>query len=226
MVLLLGFFLMGGNTEVKATHYMGGEITWACTAQGDFKFTMKLYRECYTSNGGSADNFAAQVNMSTNVPGFASIQMNRISLSDMSPQCGCPGGPTVFCPGMSNGAANMGAVQEHIYTSDGAYPNGVPLTGVPPITGWYFGYSICCRNPCTNIANSNSLSFYLRAWMYPYNNTNVSTCFDNSPRFDERPSTVICTGYPYTYNHVASDVELDSLVYAWDTPLNTSISTP
>jgi gliding motility-associated-like protein len=120
---------------------------------------------------------------------------------------------------MTGASANMGAVQEHIYTSDGSYPNGVNLTGVPPAGGWMFYWGSCCRNPCTNIINSNSMSWRLRAMMYPYNNQNVNNCFDNSPKFAEIPRTVICTGYPFTYNHNATDAELDSLKYEWGIPL-------
>jgi len=120
---------------------------------------------------------------------------------------------------MPSAAPNLGAVQEHIFTSDNSYPNGVPLTGVPPASGWSFYWGSCCRNPCSNIINSVSLSWRLRAYMYPYNNLNVSTCFDNSPAFAEIPRTVICTGYPFTYNNLAWDAELDSLKYEWGQPL-------
>ena len=219
--------LLFGNIEkAQATHYMGGEITWECTPQGNFRFTMIIYRECYTTSGGNAANFGQTIQMQTNVPGFGTIQMNRVSLQDMSPTCGCPGGPNIFCPGMPGASANMGAMQENVYTSDQTFPNGVPLTGVPPATGWYFKYGVCCRNPCQNIQNAQSLRFRLRAFMYPYQGTPVNTCFDNSPRFLERPATVICTGYPYTYNHVAFDDELDSLVYEWAQPLNNGINQP
>jgi hypothetical protein len=220
------FFLMGLHPVLHATHYMGGEITWECTPQGNFRFTMFLYRECYTTGGGAAVTFDSVINLQTNVPGFATIQMNRVSLLDISPECGCPGGPNITCIGMPAGAANMGAIHQNIYTSDVAYPQGVPLTGVPPATGWYFAYSGCCRNPGNNIQNASNLGFTLSARMYPFQGTTVNTCFDNSPKFLERPSTVICTGYPYTYNHVASDDELDSLVYEWAEPLNSNIDTP
>jgi hypothetical protein len=90
-----------------ATHYMGGEITWECLPNGNYRFTMKLYRECYTTNGSSAATFAATETMYTTVPGLPSISMSRISLIDMSPQCNQNPAfqPKIFCPGMSNGAA-------------------------------------------------------------------------------------------------------------------------
>ena len=59
--------------------------------------------------------------------------------------------------------------------------------------------------------------------MYPYNNRNEYRCFDDSPTFDENPSTVICTGYPFTYNPNAWNTELDSLVYSWAEPLDSNL---
>jgi gliding motility-associated-like protein len=206
---------------VHATHYMGGEITWECLPNGNYRFTMKIYRECYTTNGGSAAQFGNTEIMYTTVPGLPQITMTRISLTDMSPQCNTNPlfQPKLFCPGMSNGNANMGALQENIYTSDASYPNGVTLNGVPPPGGWEFSNRTCCRNPCTNIINASSLSYRLRARMYSYNGQNANPCFDSSPVFAERPSTVICTGYPFKYNHNAFDPDLDSLVYEWGQPL-------
>jgi len=222
----LSIFLMALQPELRANHYMGGEITWECTPQGNFRFTIILYRECYTFNGNPANLFDSTINMVTNVPGFSTITMNRISQQDMSPDCSCPGGPNITCTGMPGGAANIGAVQQNVYTSDAAYPNGLPLTGVPPATGWYFAYTGCCRNPCHNILNAHNKQFFLRAMMYPYQSTPVNTCFDNSPRFLERPSTVICSGQPFIYNPVAFDKDLDSLVYEWAQPLDSNITSP
>jgi hypothetical protein len=113
----------------------------------------------------------------------------------------------------------MGALQENYYTSDASYPNGVTLNGVPPPQGWEFYSETCCRNPCTNITGASSLGFRLRAYMYSYNGQNANPCFDSSPVFAEKPSTVICMGYPFTYNHNAFDPNLDSLVYEWAQPL-------
>jgi gliding motility-associated-like protein len=219
---LLGALMFLMALPVDATHYMGGEITWECLPNGDFRFIMKLYRECYTTNGNAAANFANTETMQTTVPGFPSITMTRITgwPVDISPACNTnPSFPHIVCTGMTPpGNANWGAVQEHVYTSDGAYPNGVPLTGVPPVNGWVFSHTSCCRNPCTNIPGSNGMNWYLRAIMYPYNNQNVSVCYDNSPKFQEIPRTVICTGYPFTYNHNASDKELDVLNFEWAQP--------
>jgi gliding motility-associated-like protein len=214
--IFLLFLLLIQPLTSFGTHYMGGEITWECMANGRYRFTMKLYREC----GGGSINFSATETMNVaNYPGITSISMSRVSQTDISPSCNTIG-PALSCS--SPGAANAGTVEEHIYTSDNAYPSGVQLSGIPPANGWIFSYSSCCRNPCTNILNSASLDWYLRAVMYPYGTTNAYPCFDNSPSFAEKPNTVICTGYPFTYNHNAYDKELDSLTYEWGRPMATS----
>ncbi|MCF8297252.1 MAG: T9SS type A sorting domain-containing protein [Saprospiraceae bacterium] len=223
IVLLVLFFSF--SKDLKATHYMGGEITWECKSNGNFKFIMKLYRECYYG-AGSAAQFGSTETLNTTAPGFASITMTRLSgyPKDISPSCNNSSSFLhIYCNNsspMPNAAANLGAIQENLYTSDASYPNGVPLTGVPPAGGWMFYYGSCCRNTCTNIAGMPS--FRIRSIMYPYNNQNVSTCFDNSPAFAEPPPTVLCSGIPYTFNNLAWDIELDSLVYSWGQPLQST----
>jgi len=221
LVLVIGL-LFFGSKAVKATHYMGGEITWECIPAGQpdagkFIFTVKLYRECYTTNGGSAANFGNSISLSSNGP-VSSIPLTRLTgwPKDISPVCN---NDTSFahisCVGMPNGTANMGAVQEYVYKSQ-----PIQLIGVPPATGWKFSYSSCCRNPSTNIINGQQKYYYLRAIMYPFANTNTFPCFDNSPTFAEPPFTVLCSGYPLTYsNNSAYDIEYDSLVYEWGEPL-------
>lgn len=214
-ILIITIALLSITSSVNATHYMGGEITWECLSNGRYRFIMKLYRECAGINFNSSEVLGV-----ANYPGLTSINMNRISQTDISPVCNPnPSFPHITCP--SAYVSNMGAVEEHIYTSDVSYPNGVQLIGIPPPQGWVFYHADCCRNPCTNISNAPTLDWFLRAIMYSYNNQPADPCFDNSPKFAELPSTVICTGYPFKYNHNAWDPELDSLTFEWGTPLIT-----
>lgn len=220
-------------TDLFASHYMGGEITWQCLGNGRFRFIMKLYRECAGITYGNPETITV-----TNCPSIASIQMNLFpggdprdiddgsldGKTDLSPACWQSPPPIACNPSPS--LSNTGAVEEWYYTSDNAYPTGVLISGVPPAAGWIFSNTSCCRNPCTNIPTSTSDSWFLRAIMYPYNGQNTFPCYDNSPAFAEVPSTVICTGYPFTYNHNASDKELDSLVYDWAPALNGSLTVP
>jgi hypothetical protein len=163
--------------EAKASHYMGGEITWECIPfgqanAGKYIFTMKVYREC------AGIQFGTTQTLSSNSPA-GSISMSEISgwPKDISPDCNTnPNFPHITCSSATT--SNTGAVQEHIYRS-----GPVQLNGVPPATGWMFYWGSCCRNPSANIVSANSKSWRLRAIMYPYGTMNAYPCFDNSPTF-------------------------------------------
>jgi gliding motility-associated-like protein len=212
--VFLGLLVLLLSIEsTKATHLMGGEITWVCLPNGQFQFTMKGYRDCNSgvvtidvSNGLEVFNYPT-----TGSPTF-SIPLNLISQTDISPQCNGTG-PTITCA-TPNGAA--GAVEEFIFQTA-----PVTLTGTPPPEGWVFSYDGCCRNSAiTNILNAGNEGFVLRAKMFAYNGQNTNPCFDSSPQFIEKPATIICAGYPFTYNHNAVDSELDSLSYQWSDALD------
>jgi gliding motility-associated-like protein len=202
VTLLTGF-------EAKASHGMGGEITWQCLPSGQFKFRMKFYRDC---NG---INAPASINLTTTVPGVPTIVMPRITINDISPQ-GIPAPGVGSCPDCSPATGAAGLVEEHIYESA-----PVTLNGTPPAGGWQFYWGECCRSgSLNNITAPGSTGFRNRAIMYPYQARNMNPCYDSSPFFAEKPSTIICTGYPFKYNPNAIDPELDSLTYEWGQPLN------
>lgn len=229
--ILLTLFSLFLVSDLFASHYMGGEITWQCLPNGRFRFIMKLYRECNGITYGAAET----INVA-NCPAVTTISMNLYpggnprdiadgtldGKTDISPDC-YSGALEIHCVPIPS-MPNTGAIEEYYYTSDMAYPTGIQITGVPTAAGWIFSHTSCCRNPSTNLTGQDS--WFLRAVMYPYNGQNTFPCYDNSPVFAEVPSTVICTGYDFTYNHNAFDRELDSLQYQWAPALNGSLTTP
>ncbi len=205
-IFLLIFLLLGKFS--KASHLMGGEITWQCIKAGPsvgrFVFTVKLYRDCNGIPG------PPSVQLSTNAAGMAGgINCTLAYQNDISPQ-------GAGCPTCQNPLGLPNAVEEFVYNSQ-----PMLISGVPPVSGWFFYYTDCCRNAgITNLVNPGSGSFTLRAFMYPYNATNTNPCFDSSPGFAERPILGTCTRTSTRYDQDVRDEELDSVVFEWDTPLN------
>ncbi|MGZ4078509.1 MAG: T9SS type B sorting domain-containing protein, partial [Bacteroidia bacterium] len=163
-----------------------------------------------------------------NHPSITSIPLSRISQNDISPVCNAAG-PAITCsaatsaPGWPSSSSPVaGAVEESIYQS-------APITipGIPPPSGWVFTFDECCRNTSiTNLLVAGK-GMELRAIMYAYSGMNTNPCFDSSPKFSEPPSSIICLGYPFTYNPNAYDPDLDSLYYSWAQPLeNDTLSVP
>jgi len=214
---LIGFLFV---TQLSASHIMGGEITWECLPSGMFRFEMKIYRDCNgISLNGNNETLVGHY-------GAPNIPVTLISATDISPDCAPGSGVELSCgagpPFVGFGGNGSGAVQENIYRS-------VPImiAGTPPAGGWIFTWDSCCRNNSVdNLIGPSGTGHTLRAIMYRYippgavTPLNTSPCYDSSPRFTETANTVICTGYPFTYNHNAVDNELDSLYYDWADPLD------
>ena len=210
LLLSLAFFTVTG---IYGGHFLGGEITWECTSVGHYRFTLVLYRECH---GASLPHptFPGQVLMRSNAPGFHHTILHRVASEEITPQCGCPGGISYSC-GDSLGQPGTGSMERMVYTSDISYPNGLPLTGTPPESGWWFGYGDCCRAENSNITFPANTTFLVRAYMFPYKGRDVKLCYDNSPVFAEIPAPVFCAGQPSTYLPFGYDPDGDSLAYDW-----------
>ncbi len=212
MVLFIGFV-----TEVRS-QFRGGEILYGCTSAGNIRFVMHLYRDC-----GSANTFADTLWLTTNATGFDSIGMIRVAATDISPECDClTSGAPLNCSLATQ--YGTGAIEELVFSSDAFYPNGVGLMGVPPPTGWQFVFQGCCRAPTDNLAGLSN-NFALTTTMFPYLQTPVNNCFDQSPRFLMPPIHTGCAGDPHALFQVPLEPEIDSLSFEITSPL-TGASSP
>ena len=223
--------------DVKATHLMGGEITWKCIKSGPdaglYVFHVKIYRDCQGVPLQDLNNKALVVH---NHPALSSIPLNYIGSTDISPTCNTVNGPNIpfSCGGVNIGFAGNGngAVEEHIFESD-----PIRILGLPDINGWHFTYTDIARNlAIINLANNTGqYGFTLRAVMYLYTDStgtvfpNNNDCYDSSPKFYEKPRTILEVGNGYdplafsngfTYSHNAFDEEQDSLDYSFGQPLD------
>ena len=210
-------------SNISASHFMGGEITWTCIKGGpnvgQYIFEMKVYRDCngitfsQTSQTLTHHNYPA---LGTTTP----MLLNFISITDISPD----GSPLSGNGCFDCAAGQLGAVEEYIWRSD-----PITLGGTPPAEGWHFTWGNCCRS--SSITNGMSDDpWTLRAVMYPYtdpitgNAIPADPCFDSSPSFEEQAKTIICTGYEFSYSHNAFDEELDEITYSWGEPLGENLN--
>lgn len=203
-VLLVITVLVLGAVGAKASHLIGGDISWDCLGNGQYKFYLKLYRDCQSQVALAHPGIKVW-----NHPTVTDIAVTLVSQTDISPTCNTSyGGQQISC-GVPNPLS--GAVEEFIYESD-----PVTLSGTPPSQGWVFTYNQCCRSQSIiNLLNPGNQGFTFRAKMFAFNGQDANPCFDSSPRFAEKPATILCSGNPFTYNHNASDPDLDSLSYTW-----------
>jgi len=193
--------------DLSASHLMGGEITWKCQANGQYIFTLLLYRDC----AGISIPTGTQTLKVYGHPTFTSITLPNWSTMDIT-----------YCQPIYNcfsAAVPDGATEQGIYIS-----NPVTINGIPPAGGWTFAWNSCCRNGA--LTNVVAAGFSLRATMYPYNGMNANPCFDSSPAFAEKPKSVMCSTKDFIFNHGAFDDDRDSLTYEWGIPLEEPTYSP
>jgi len=210
-LLLIGLSLFWANSS-KATHAMGGEITWECQGANEYVFELIFYRDC---NGFEVNTFAETIRV-WNHSILTEISVSFIDRIDISPLCTPSGGfGALSCGVGAQGGNGAGAVEKIIYRSA-----PINLAGTPDANGWFFTYDNSFRNgSITNLTNPTSVGITISAGMFPIPGS-AGGCIDNSPRFLQDPYVVSCAGIDYIYNPHAVDPDLDSLVFSFAPPLD------
>ncbi|MEQ8323792.1 MAG: T9SS type A sorting domain-containing protein [Vicingaceae bacterium] len=227
ITLILGTFLADA-TKSRASHLVGGEITWHCiksgTEAGKLIFNIKLYRACYQGAAILPTSASIANPLYAQYGGVSTIACPLVSSSDISSPCYDPNSSLICGISLANGGGS--AVEEHVYIS-----SPVQINGVPSSTGSEFYWTSCCRPTVVSLTGSG---YYLRAKMFPYQDpvTNQSmslgstaggpSCYDSSPFFAARPAVAVCDRRNNIYQHNSVDIESDSLSYDWSIPLQSA----
>lgn len=196
----------------KASHVMGGEITWECQG-GSYVFQLVFFRDC---NGAEVNTVSENIRV-WNHPTVTSITLGFVSRTDISPTCTpVTGSPSPLDCGIGNGGGNgIGAIEKVVYRSA-----PIVLAGTPGANGWIFTYENFSRsNNLTNINNPSNYGITLAAKMFSIPGS-TGGCIDNSPTFLQEPYFVSCAGNPFQYNMNAVDPDLDSLSISFGIPYN------
>lgn len=190
---------------LQAAHIVGGTINYVCNGAGKYTFTMKIYRDCY--GGGAAFDsdfangapFAGTVTIylgSSTVP-FDVIQLGTPTITNILPTLS---NPCLIAP------PNV-CVEEGVYI----FNLDLPVS----TSSYHVIYQRCCRNgSISNIVlpGETGATYYMEL------TAKAQEFCNNSPTFNDFPPIAICTGEPIDFNHAATDVDGDMLVYELCTP--------
>jgi len=208
------FILFTFSTVAKASHIMGGEITWVCAGANTYQFQLVIYRDC---NGQDiiANNLDIEV---WGHPTVSTINCQLIQTIDLSPLCTeIGGGPIqIDCGTGTFGGNGPGAIQKFVFQSAPTL-----LTGTPPNGGWNFTYDDWSRSwSLTNIDSPATYGITLSATMYAVSGANPGDCVDDSPQFAQDPYMLLCAGTPFEFNSNVFDPNNDSLAFSFGIPLD------
>lgn len=204
-LFLLGFLLIFIGYTAKATHVIGGSITYEHLGGATYRVTFKMYRDCSPS--------------SVNFPGSITIQVRQPNGAVFSPSkdITIPISQTaILNPVIDPCAFNPGVcVEEAIYSK---VVNNLP----PNPGGYHLFYGLCCRNgSIVNLTNplSATSGFYT---FIPDNNVSLT---NSSPQWKNFPPVFICQGQPLNFDHSATDKDGDSLAYSFYHPFGDNAPT-
>lgn len=180
----------------KASHIVGGEMSYICLGNDQYQITLKVYRDCF--NGLAAFDNPTSI---TIFDGNGNLYGNPVP---------------VFLPPTDTLDNNTGnpclIVPPGICVEEAEFVVTVTL---PEGTGYTLVYQRCCRNII--IANlvdpDNTGASYVETIPDP----SLATC-NSSPYYNNFPPTIICVDAPFVFDHSATDPDGDSLVYKLCTP--------
>lgn len=198
---------MGLPILAKATHIVGGEITYRCLGNDKYEFTLKVYRDCY--NGQEPfDN-----------PGYIGIYNLRGDLIKTLQVH--PGPRDTLEPSLDDPCL---VVPPNVCVDTVTYKVVTTLANNPVGGAYQITYVRCCRNQTI----SNIVDPLETGAVYDiYLTREAMLRCNNSPTFNKLPPNYICADKPFIFDHSATDPDGDSLVYKLCTPFSGgSISTP
>ena len=210
-ILLLSISCFFG-VNLQAKHLIGGNLTYKCLGNGDYSFTLKVYRDCNCTDCAQLDDIAeigiyrcngdADCGRLRQNSVFSRVQVRLTSKRNVER----PDYPCLIPPNI--------CVEEGIYEFK-LSNYGIRLP--PGNVSYHVSYQRCCRNnTITNIINPDQVGSTYGIEITP----EAQAVCNNSPEFKTFPPTVICVNNELKYDHSAKDADGDSLVYSFCAPFN------
>ena len=205
LIALIFFYISLMALPSQAAHIIGGVITYQCLGEGNYRFTMRLYRDC-GGTGALFDSapgapFAGTVSI---YEGNSSSEFTNVILPP----------PTIINvpPDVSNPCLDP---PDDVCVEEGVYVFDVNL----PVSSqsYHIVYQRCCRND--GIANIVSPEATGATYSIELRPAAQQAC-NSSPTFDDFPPIVICAGEEINFDHAASDPDGDVLTYSLCAPLD------
>lgn len=192
------------TSDVLATHVAGGSMTYRCLGNSEYEISLEFRRDCFN---GAPD---AQFDRVASIGIFDANNQQVVTLGQ---------GGQLLIPFVADDTLNerltsvCNVIGDDVCVQTTVYKDTVIL---PPRPGGYIlAYQRCCRNNAlSNIADplNTGATYWVRITERALQECN------NSPVFENLPSVFICVNDTLRFDHRATDIDGDSLVYFLCTP--------
>lgn len=200
-ILLVIVIIISQQSNLLASHIVGGIMNYECLGNDEYKISLKIYRDCQNGNPGAYfDNpltlgvFDAQTNSFIKTINIFITTNSDDTISNSYPDsCINPS----FC----------------IHTADYTATTTLPTNS----SGYILSYQRCCRaNTVANLSNPNATGMTLATEITP---AALLSC-NSSPTFNREVPLVLGINDTFSINLGATDMDGDSLVYAFYAPFD------
>ncbi|MBU3676096.1 MAG: T9SS type B sorting domain-containing protein [Chitinophagaceae bacterium] len=193
--ILLSILLMLFAFSTKASHIVGGDITYTCLGNNTYEFIVSLYRDCLPPSQGGGNPAALE----SDNPAFITIYNGNNFYSFDS----------VYFYDRENIDPNFS--NDCVNNPPATCINRIRFKFVKQLPASAFPYTLlmqrCCRNETINnilIPGTTGATYYC---------TIPPNICNNSANFNNLPPQIICVNNPFVYDHSATDPDGDSLSY-------------
>ena len=195
--ILFLFFLL---PSAQATHIIGGEMNYACLGNDQYEIFLTVYRDCNLGEALLDDTaYVAVYDMQGLLVKTIPMLLNGIDTVTQDEDC-------LLAP-------------ENLCIETTTYRDTITLA--PKTGGYHIAYQRCCRNATIlNIVDPLNTG---TTYDIVLTEAAMTAC-NTSPTIKAWPPTYICVNRPLLFDHSATDIEGDSLVYKLCTPLDGGIS--
>lgn len=200
--LILFIIFIGIGSNLRATHIIGGDISYRCLGNNQYEITMTVRRDCI--NGQPPFDDPAYLGVFDS-KGVRQINITNNGRLDMLYRADDTLNEVVF--------KNCGIVGGDVCVHTTTYKDTIEL---PFIAGGYIlAYQRCCRNKTIlNIVDPENTG---ATYTVHITEAALLAC-NSSPVLSPYPPIYICGNQPIEFNLAAKDAEGDSLVYSLCNP--------
>ena len=180
---------------LQATHIVGAELYYECIDSTRYRYliTLKLYRDC--------DRGQAPFDNPIEFFVFGAADSSLVGIYNIAKP---PLTPRIVPRGWE---ACLGSI-DSLCVEEGIYRMILPLP--PRKGGYHLAWARCCRNSAiTNLQVPLSQGVTFLAHLP---DTSLARC-NSMPTFNQVPPIFLCAGLPFRFDHSATDMDGDSLVY-------------
>jgi len=182
-----------------ASHIIGGEIYYDSLGDNKYKITLDIYRDCLNFST-SFDNPISYTVFNSDGTIYSTyyVPMPVPNILPVNYDDPCIIPPSNIC------------IERAIYVDTIFLPFNV--------NGYYVSYQRCCwSNSIQNIMNPGDNGMTITTTIP---GSSLVDVYNNCARFNAYPPLILCANNTFDFDHSASDIDGDSLVYSLCSPLS------